>query len=127
MSPQNLLQNGDFERGWEGTHHWCVVYPVGGTPYERKAGEIACPQGWTAWYLHGLPVEHDPQNAVGWARRRVRPCGLIPDPARVRSGQFGCLIFTFSRIHGAGLFQRVSVAPGTRLKLSAFAHAWSNA
>ncbi|MCS7178453.1 MAG: hypothetical protein RML46_00075 [Anaerolineae bacterium] len=122
----NLLRNGDFERGWEGTHHRCVVYPVGGTPYERDAGEIACPAGWTAWYRHGMPVEHDPQNTVGWAAPEIRPCGLIPDPVRVRSGQYGCLVFTFSRIHDAGLFQRVNVAPGTRLRLTAYAHAWSS-
>jgi hypothetical protein len=122
----NLLHNGDFERGWEGNHHRCVVYPVGGTPYEREAGEIACPEGWMAWYRHGLPVEHDPQNGVGWAAPEVRPCGLIPDPRRVHAGNWGCLVFTFSRIHDAGLFQQVTVPAGTRLRLSAWAHAWSN-
>lgn len=127
MSPQNLLQNGDFERGWEGTHRRVLVIPTQGQAYWREAGEIACPAGWNPWYRHGLPVEHDPQNGVGWAAPEVRPCGLTPDPARVRNGQFGCLVFTFSRIHDAGLFQQVSVTPGARLKLSAYAHAWSNA
>lgn len=127
MSPQNLLQNGDFERGWDGTHHRVLVIPTQGQAYWREAGEIACPAGWNPWYRHGLPVEHDPQNGVGWSAPEVRPCGLVPDPARVRSGQFGCLVFTFSRIHDAGLFQQVSVTPGTRLRLSAYAHAWSNA
>lgn len=127
MSPQNLLQNGDFERGWDGTHHRVLVIPTQGQAYWREAGEIACPAGWNPWYRHGLPVEHDPQNGVGWSAPEVRPCGLVPDPARVRSGQFGCLVFTFSRIHDAGLFQQVNVTPGTRLRLSAYAHAWSNA
>lgn len=121
-----VLTNGDFERGWDGTHHRCRVFPVGGAPYDRQAGEIACPAGWMAWYLHGLPVEHDPQNGVGWSAPEIRPCGLTPDPVRVRRGNWGCLVFTFARIHDAGLFQQVAVAPGTRLRLSAHAHAWSN-
>ncbi|WP_347245692.1 hypothetical protein [Thermogutta sp.] len=122
----NFLHNGDFERGWEGVHHRCIVFPVGGAPYEREAGEMACPEGWTAWYRHGLPVEHDPQNGVGWSAPEIRPCGLTPDPRRVCTGNWGCVVFTFSRIHDAGLFQQVAVAPGTRLRLSAWAHAWSN-
>ncbi len=121
----NLLVNGDFERGWDGTHHRCLVFPVNGAPYEREAGEIACPAGWVAWYRHGLPVEHDPQNTVGWCAPEVRPCGLTPDPLRVRTGNWGCLVFTFSRIHDAGLFQKVQVTPGARLKLTAWAYAWS--
>jgi hypothetical protein len=44
----------------------------------------------------------------------------------MRSGKMGFLIFTFSRKHDAGLMQAVSVDPGTRLRISAWAHAWSN-
>jgi hypothetical protein len=44
----------------------------------------------------------------------------------VHSGRKGILLFTFFRKHDAGFLQQVSVAPGAQLRLSAWAHAWSN-
>jgi hypothetical protein len=44
----------------------------------------------------------------------------------MHSGLKGFLVFTFSRKHDAGLSQQVQVEPGTRLRFSAWAHAWSN-
>ena len=129
----NLLTNGGFEAGYDGSSHLALVIPVddGGTPdpsgaYYREAPEIVAPRGWTAWYLHGGPVQHDPGNPVGWSAPEVRPVWVGVDPIRVHSGDWGAVAFTFYRIHDAGLFQQVQVEPGTRLRLSAYAHAWSN-
>jgi len=36
------------------------------------------------------------------------------------------LLFTFFRKHDAGFLQQVQVTPGARLRLTAWAHAWSN-
>jgi hypothetical protein len=44
----------------------------------------------------------------------------------MRGGSKGYVMFTFHRRHDAGLYQQVSVNPGTRLRFSAWAHAWSN-
>lgn len=124
----NLLPNGGFEDNWtQGGTHRCVVYPVDGSPpYEKEAGEIFSPPGWTVWYRHGLPVAHDAHNQVGWSQPEVRQAGMIPDSRRVHSGQYGLVLFTFSRIHDTGLFQQVPVPPGTKVRLTAWAHAWSN-
>ena len=120
----NLLRNGDFEAAGGHTHD-CVIYYTNGTVEETQRGEINSPQHWTTWFRHGLPVEHDPGNSVGWAQPEVRDA-LAHNPDRMRSGEKGLLLFTFFKIHDGGLFQRVAVAPGTHLHLSAYAHAWSN-
>ena len=40
--------------------------------------------------------------------------------------QKSILLFTFFRKHDAGFLQQVQTAPGTRLRFTAWAHAWSN-
>jgi hypothetical protein len=47
-------------------------------------------------------------------------------PPRIHEGNKAVLIFTFYGIHDAGLYQNFSVTPGTRLRFSAWAHAWSS-
>ena len=109
----NLLQNGDFEL--DGSTHNCVIFYTNGSVEETVRGEINAPLGWTAWFKHGLPVEHDPNNTIGWAQPEMRyamahnPDRMMPD------GTKGLLCFTFFKIHDAGLFHQVNVAPGTRL------------
>jgi hypothetical protein len=44
----------------------------------------------------------------------------------VHSGQKAILLFTFFRKHDAGFLQQVAVTPGAKLRLTAWAHAWSN-
>ena len=124
----NLLRNGGFEADWaeEGSHR-CMVIPTEGESYTVDRGNIFAPPGWTVWFKHGLPVEHDPANTVGWAQPEVRDAWASGDATRVHSGQKGILFFTFFRIHDGGFFQQVTVEPGAQLRLSAWAHAWSNA
>lgn len=123
----NLLRNGGFEADWaeEGSHR-CKVYPTQGQPYEAERGNIFTPPGWTVWFRHGMPVEHDPLNLNGWCQPEVRDAWITGDPQRVRTGQKAILFFTFFRVHDGGFFQQVEVEPGARLRLSAYAHAWSN-
>jgi hypothetical protein len=124
----NLLQNARFEADWaEAGSHWCLVVPAdGGPPARVERGNIFTPPGWVVWFRHGMPVEHDPANTVGWAQPEVRDAWVTGDPRRVREGQKASLFFTFFRIHDGGFLQQVQVRPGDRLRLDVWAHAWSN-
>jgi hypothetical protein len=125
---ENLLRNGDFEADWsEERSHRCLIVPTDGEIHEAERGNVFAPPGWIPWFKHGLPVEHDPANMIGWAQPEVRDAWITADPMRVQSGQKGVLFFTFFRIHDGGLLQQVEVEPGTQLRLSVWAHAWSNA
>ena len=115
----NLLRNGDFEMDWSvDQSHRCLVFPVGGASYETDVGNIFTPSGgWVTWF------HHDPGT---WDQPEVRDAWKNVDPHRVHSGEKGMLLFTFFRKHDAGFLQQVRVTPGTRLRLVAWAHAWSN-
>ena len=124
----NLLRNGGFEADWsEERSHRCLIFHTDGRVEEAERGNIFTPPGWITWFKHGLPVEHDPNNRDGWAQPEVRDAWITGDATRVHSGQKAILFFTFFRVHDGGFLQQVHVRPGTRLKLSAWAHAWSNA
>nr|HID13279.1 LysM peptidoglycan-binding domain-containing protein [Anaerolineae bacterium] len=114
----NLLNNGDFETDWAAEQsHRCLVIPESGTPYETDIGNIFTPPGWKTWFRH-IPGT--------WDQPEVRDAWKYVDPRRVYSGEKGMLLFTFYRRHDGGFFQQVKVEPGQRLRLTAWAHAWSN-
>jgi len=115
---RNLLKDGGFEADW-GTEnsHRCKVFPKGREAYETDVGNIFTPPGWVTWF------RHDPGT---WDQPEVRDAWKPADPHRVHSGEKGMLLFTFFRKHDAGFLQRVSVSPGARLRLTAWAHGWSN-
>ena len=115
---KNLIYNGGFEADWgeEGSHHVLVI-PEGMTPYENDIGNIFTPPGFLAWFHH---------SPGKWDQPEVRDTHKSNTPERVHSGEKAMLLFTFSRKHDAGFLQQVKVAPGTVLRLSAWAHAWSN-
>lgn len=117
--PESLLINGDFEADWGADEsHRCLIFPVGGEPYETDVGSIFTPSGgWVTWLLH------DPGT---WDQPEARDIWAFAYPSRVRSGQKATLLFTFYRRHDAGFLQQVEVEPGRRLRLTAWAHAWSN-
>ena len=109
----NLLQNSNFETGWDGSHT-CLVPGQG----YRDVGNIFTPPGWVTWF------DHQPGE---WDQPEVRDAWEQNDPRRVRSGDKAVLLFTFNRNHDAGFMQQVNVGnAGQRLRLSAYAHAWSN-
>lgn len=115
---QNLLKNGGFEADWgEKKSHRCLVFPEDGGVHEKDVGNIFTPPGWMTWF------RHDPGT---WDQPEVRDAWAQHDPRRVHSGQKGILLFTFYRKHDAGFLQQVQVAPGTKLRATAWAHAWSN-
>ena len=116
--PDNLLDNEGFEADWgEEESHRCLVFPKGADPYETTIDNIFTPPHWTTWF------RHDPDT---WDQPEVRDAHASHDARRVHSGEKGVLLFTFYRRHDAGFFQRVNVTPGHRLRLGAWAHAWSN-
>lgn len=136
----NLLVNGGFEQGLQPDllpngskpRHLAYVSEVqvtGGAiahRYTVERGEIRNPLGWFAWYAHQrteAPVPWDPPNQVGWAEPETRLSETAHQ--RHRSGERAFYLFTYGRIHEAGLFQQVRVTPGDRLRFTAFGHAWS--
>jgi len=123
-----MLINGSFEIPWdEGGTNRVRIFHADGRVEDAERDNVSSPPGWTVWYRHGLPVDHDPDNDVGWAQPETR---LLPPqssgPRRVLDGDWAFLLFTFYRIHDGGLFQVVDVEPGRRYRLVAHAHAWSN-
>jgi len=113
-----MIQNGGFEADWsDSKSHVCMVFPTGAASYQAEIGNIFTPPGWVTWF------RHDPGT---WDQPEVRDARAAVDATRVRSGQKAMLLFTFYRKHDAGFLQQVAVEPGTRLTLTAWAHAWSN-
>lgn len=123
------LVNGGFEADWEEEEsHDVLIFPIDGDPYRAVMGNVFTPPGWLTWYRHGKPVEHDPRNDDGWVQPEVKDAWVHPphDPARVHSGEKAIHMFKTWGVFDGGLLQSVSVEPGARLRLSAFAHAWSS-
>lgn len=115
---QNLLKNGGFEADWgDEKSHRCLIFPKSGPPQEKEIGNIFTPPGWITWF------RHDPGT---WDQPEVRDAWKEHDPRRVHGGEKGILLFTFFRKHDAGFLQQVRVTPGQKLRLTAWAHAWSN-
>lgn len=115
---RNVLVNGDFEVDWgDERSHRCLVLPKSGDPQDKDVGNIFTPLGWVTWF------RHDPGK---WDQPEVRDAWKTVDPHRVHSGDKAVLLFTFYRRHDAGFLQQVEVTTGARLRLTAWAHAWSN-
>ena len=115
---ETLLKNGGFERDWgEESDHRVTVVPNGEEPYETELGEIHTPPGWRSWFYH------DPGN---WDQPEVGDVRKEHVPYRIHGGEKAVRLFTFYRRHDAGFMQQVQVDPGQNLRLTAWAHAWSN-
>jgi hypothetical protein len=122
------LVNPGFEGGWD--HTPTDVYNAyGHYLYTSPFGEIFVPEGWNAFFRHGPPVAHDDKNDVGWAQPEVHVINNVPpflDPPRVFEGQRALKLFTFWKIHDAGLYQQLQVPPGVRWRLYGWVHAWTS-
>jgi len=110
-----MLKNGGFEKEWAGSHRVLVVEPSG--IREKDIGNIFVPPDWMVWFVHESGIWDQPEAGEIHAEHY---------PERVRSGAKAFRLFTYHRRHHAGLLQKVSVEPGTKLRLTAWAHAWSN-
>jgi len=115
----NLLFNPGFEDDWgeKKSHRCLLIFPESEEVYETDVGNIFTPPHWITWF------RHDPGT---WDQPEVRDAWRSGDPRRVHSGEKGMLLFTFYRKHDAGFLQQVQVTPGDILRLTAWAHAWSN-
>ncbi len=115
----NLLQNPGFEDGW-----WRKTHTG------QEFGEIFVPEGWVAFWKEGKPVPHDPSNDIGYGRPEMHVINREPpflDPMRIHKGERAFKLFTFFRIHDAGLYQRVDDVPvGAKVRVLGWAHAWSS-
>ncbi len=116
--PEPLLVNGGFELDWgiDESHDVLILRP-GEPPEMSIVGNIFTPSDWLTWFKHNPGVWDQPEVHDAWA---------FLYPTRVRSGRKATLLFTFTRRHDAGFLQQVQVEPGQRLRLTAWAHAWSN-
>ncbi len=113
--PENLVNNGGFEDAWsERQSHRCLVIPANGSPQAQDVPGVFTPPHWLVWFYH-RPGE--------WNQPEVRDVWREYYPHRVHGGKRAVLLFTFLRNHDAGLLQRVRVVPGTRVRLTAWAHA----
>ena len=145
---QNLLQNPGFEGSWYTPCSWKGDLPWNHIPcepwYEKimlRWNTVQTPQGWTAWWqipmtdtarsdYYTYPNSCDkagaPKDCVPWHNPEYGGTDWIRNgPPRIRSGKNSLKYFTFWSVHQGGVFQTVSVAPGTVLRLSAYMHAWS--
>lgn len=119
-SPRSVLENGGFEADWAaagGTHRVAVYRADGSASEENRPAGIQTPPGWMAWFRESPDV---------WAEPRVHGVSEADNWRRVRSGEGALEVSTNYQGHDAGLFQHVDVEPGATVRLSAWAHAWSN-
>lgn len=114
----DIIFEDGFEALWDTEEsHLCLVFPAGGNPYEAIVGNIFTPPGWMTWFYH---------EEGEYAQLEVRDAWARDNDYRVRSGEKAILLFTFGRKHDAGFLRQVEVEPGDVLRLTAWAHAWSN-
>lgn len=119
-APRNLLANGGFEE--DETLDRVLVLPADGAPREENGTDkgIFTPPYWLTWY------DYDEGT---WDQPQVLDMTNVSDDVkdqRIQQGQDAVQLFTSYRKHHAGFLQQVEVEPGTRLRLEAWAHAWSN-
>jgi len=115
----SFLMNPSFEGRWTRLTHT-----------GQEFGEIFVPEGWTAYWRQGGAVPHDQANANGYGRPEMHVItseAPFLDPLRIRSGERAMQLFTFWRIHDAGVYQVVEgFTPGQRVIATGWAHGWSS-
>lgn len=100
----NLLTN----PGFEGTY----------TPFEADANRVVAP-GWSAW--NAAHKDSDPGYIVVPQYRDAKTSNVV----RIRGGQSAQELFEFYAAFTGGVFQRIPVTPGTKLKFSVYMSVWS--
>jgi len=119
----NLLKNPGFEGitcapGSE--PGWCNDNWTRDTHNGSIHENIFTPQGWVTWWREGGGYGQPEVKTIP----KVDP--FIGPPARIRSGNYAVLLFTFYRNQDAGFYQVVSgLEPGATVQFSAYAHGWS--
>ncbi len=114
----NLLVNHGFEAPPTPDPGPCLVFPVDAPMWTAHHDNVRPPAAWSAFYEH---------KAGTWDKPEMHLAQKSHDARRVHSGEQAVEMFTFYRRHDAGLMQVVrGIQPGAVLRLSAYAHAWSN-
>ncbi len=114
----NLLKNPGFEVG--------KFHPVPGWD------SMSVPEDWQPFFKNDpgkKKIPWDSNNESGILAPEFKPVNTQPpylDPPRVHSGTWAMCWFAFWKVMDAGLYQQVKVTPGQALRLTAWAHAWSN-
>jgi hypothetical protein len=112
------LENAGFEADWgEEESYRVLVIPADGSPYERDVGNIFTPPHWLTWFYHDQGT---------WDQPEVTDMFAEHFPERVHTGEKSLRLFTVWRKHDAGFLQQIRVGRGERLRLTAWAHAWSS-
>src|SRR5262245_28469699 len=101
----NLLQN----PGFEGTY----------VAFNGDQTRAVAP-GWSAWNLTRKPGDPGFSNLQPNYRAAA-------NPKRIHGGSSAQEFFTFFATHTGGVFQQVTVTPGSKLRFSAFVNVWSTA
>ena len=117
--PRTVLENGGFEVDWAaaGGTHRAAVYRADGSAGEENPAGIRTPPGWLTWFRH---------RPGHWEEPMIRGISRTEDPLRVHHEHAALEIVGSYRPYDAGVLQQVDVEPGTTVRLSAWAHAWSN-
>ncbi len=124
----NLLQNPGFESPFV---KQCCQTDLNTYNPNTPIDEVQVAQGWLGWWLVPDSSPQFPSNCPGcasWHRPEWREanCGNDECRLRIRSGANAQKYFTFFSVHEAGMYQQVGgIAPGTRLRFSAYMQAWS--
>ncbi len=103
-APPTSLQNGGFEGSY--------------APYQGDQTRLLAP-GWTPWNLTPSPSDPSYVNQTPVYRTSA-------NPARIHSGSAAQEYFTFYATHTAGVYQQVSVTPGSTVQFSAYLNVWSS-
>lgn len=95
----------------------------------QEFGEISVPDGWVAFWKEGGYTPFDTEKKYPYGRPECRVIENTPpydNPPRIVEGDKAFQLFTFYRPHDAGLYRQYNVVKGSRVTLSAMAHAWSS-
>lgn len=104
--PGNILLNPSFEEGFS----------------ERGAGEVKVANGWQPFWQDG-PFQNEGYNR----RPEYQPEeGPRFGYRRIKDGHWAQKMFNTFATHHAGVFQQINVPPGSTVRLTAWAQAWSS-
>lgn len=119
----NVLRNPGFEGlscGPNSQPGWCDDNWDRQTHDGSIHDNIFTPQGWVTWWRKGGGFGQPEIKTIP----RVDP--FIGPPARVNSGNYAALLFTFYRDQDAGFYQTVTgLQPGASVQFSSHGHGWA--
>jgi len=99
---------------------WCLDNWTHDTHDGHPYPSIFTPQGWVTWWRTGGDYGQPEVKTIPNVYPFTAPL------ARIRSGNYAVLLFTYHRRQDVGLYQVVTgLNPGATVQFSAYAHGWS--